>query len=136
MAAPTSRSRAFFLELVLDIVIFVLCAAVALQVFVQARVTSDESAALTHLSLEAQQLAETFKASGDIAEPTLYFDESFLRCDASVARYRLVCAIDSSQSPLSTAEITVFTDNLAEHSETKLFSLTASHYAGRGGGGN
>ncbi|MDR1421929.1 MAG: hypothetical protein LBI64_03585 [Coriobacteriales bacterium] len=59
-----SGSRAFFLELVLDLVVFVLCATVCLQVFASAKTTSDLSAATSRLGVEAQTLAENFKATG------------------------------------------------------------------------
>ena len=62
MEQKTSSSRAFFLELVLDLVIFVICAVICLQVFAQAHIESSRSAAQSQLGIEAQLLAENFKA--------------------------------------------------------------------------
>jgi hypothetical protein len=71
IATPPRRAaitRALFLELVLDLVIFAICAVICLQVFGAARVESTRSAALSQLGIEAQGLAELFKASyGDTA---------------------------------------------------------------------
>jgi hypothetical protein len=189
MVAPTSRSRAFFLELVVDIAIFAFCAVIALQVFVQARVSSDESAALTHLSLEAQQVAETFKVLGagpglataldastgtsagaraDVdagagtgvsaevdadagagakagagtgvgagadagAHLELYFDDVFLRCDESMAKYRITCSVSDSSDGVSIAHIVALVRNEATDAEDELFSLDASYYFSGGG---
>ena len=78
MAAPTSRSRAFFLELILDIVAFTICAIISVQVFIEARSESDQSSALSHLSIEAQIVAETFKASdGDVDKMLSSLDKAF-----------------------------------------------------------
>jgi Tfp pilus assembly protein PilE len=126
MVAATSRSRAFFLELVLDIVIFALCAAVALQVFVHARLVSDRSVATTRLSLEAQQLAEGFKATGNQPEAELYFDAAFLPCDQSVARYRISCLSED----LRALEITAMAYDDSSETFEQLFSYSASYYHG------
>ncbi|MDR2714121.1 MAG: hypothetical protein LBB42_01135 [Coriobacteriales bacterium] len=64
MTAQTVRSRAFFLELALNIVIFTFCALITMQVFIEARTLSQQSSALSHLSLEAQTTAELFKTTG------------------------------------------------------------------------
>ncbi|MDR2587102.1 MAG: hypothetical protein LBC23_02420 [Coriobacteriales bacterium] len=60
----TAVTRALFLELTLDLVIFAICAVICLQVFGAARVESTRSAALSQLGIEAQERAELFKAQG------------------------------------------------------------------------
>jgi Tfp pilus assembly protein PilE len=105
MAAKTSRSRAFFLELVLDIAIFALCAAVALQVFVESRMVSERSSALTHLSLQTQQIAEVFKATGNIGANDLYFDKDFVACEKEDARYWISCAVTDGENRVKVAHI-------------------------------
>jgi type II secretory pathway component PulJ len=57
-ARKTSTSRPLFLELVLDLLIFAVCAIICLQVFAQARQETDRSLALTQLGMEAQGGAE------------------------------------------------------------------------------
>ncbi|MDR1359288.1 MAG: hypothetical protein LBJ48_08085 [Coriobacteriales bacterium] len=59
------HSRAFFLEFLLNMLIFAACAVVALQVFAQGRIATDESAALTILTLDAETLAETYKVGNE-----------------------------------------------------------------------
>jgi Tfp pilus assembly protein PilE len=71
------RSRAFFLELLLNMFIFAVCAVVVLQVFAESQLTTSRSAATAQLSLDAEALAENFKASG--GEPgaqTYYYDSN------------------------------------------------------------
>jgi len=156
MAAP-SRSRAFFLELVLDLVVFALCAIISMQVFFEARMTSNQSAALSHMTIEAQIIAETFKAKDGDAEAialavramnsssasgsviviekgeliTIYYDRDFKLTTKDAASYRIECAIDGS-GPVKIAHITV-------HDRTKeIFSLEVRDYVPghsvRGGG--
>lgn len=69
------RSRAFFLELLINVFIFLICAIVALTVFVESRAVTDESAALSQLSLDAETLAENFKAHGGEPADLLVLDD-------------------------------------------------------------
>ena len=107
---PTS-SRSFFLELVLDILIFTLCALICLQVFSQAHLESSRSAAESRLGIQAQRIAELFKAGNQEAESlnqlipgerdgnTLawYYTRDLKEVDSSKAFYTLTCVIDNSQ---------------------------------------
>ena len=144
MAARASRSRAFFLELVLDLVVFALCAIVAMQVFVEARSTSAQSSALSHLSIEAQVIAETFKANDGDSDATIaalqqrvnvtrinsaadtfvcFFDASFNSvADEANARYSIYCTIDARQA-LKMASIKVYDQN-----NNEVFSIEARCY--------
>ena len=71
-ASQPPRTRAFLLEMLLNMLIFALCAVVALQIFVQGKIATNESEALTILTLDAETLAETFKVSeGDLGSLTL-----------------------------------------------------------------
>ncbi|MDR3307730.1 MAG: hypothetical protein LBS58_02370 [Coriobacteriales bacterium] len=138
---PPAPSRAFFLELVLNLVIFSLCAAVCLQLFVSAKLASDESAALSNLAIEAQVVAEAFKSlDGDIDAVALsldaqrdgdalllYYDEEFKPVDAASAPYLIRCDIDTG-TVLRTAAITVY------QGPKELFSLEAKRYVAQGGG--
>jgi Tfp pilus assembly protein PilE len=134
-----SQSRAFFLELVLNLVIFALCAAVCLQVFVNAKLVSEHSSALSHLSIEAQMVAESFKSSnGDAAalaaafgahkdgsSLTIYYDGEFQPVATASAPYHIRCDIDDA-TPLKTAVITVYRD------QDVLFTLEAKRYVSGG----
>ena len=65
-----SRARLLLVELILDLVIFALCAAVCVALLVRARSMSRESAELTQAVYLAQSAAETFRAGGEIKEKT------------------------------------------------------------------
>lgn len=119
MSQGSSHSRAFFLELVLNLVLFTLCAAVCLQVFAQAKIQSDTSSALSRASLQSQSIAEVFKASGgdlqqmseslrgEIKDGTLYlhFDENNEQIPSGdAAVLQISCAV-SEQDGMKTAEI-------------------------------
>ena len=154
MAAKPSRSRAFFLELVLDLVVFAICAIVSIQVFFEAEVLKERSSALSHLTLDAQVFAETFKASdGDATAMAKafgqtqavsmsesggktvfvsYYDSQFIPTRSSEsARYRIECVIDASKD-IKTAQITII------DRERELFTFEAKDYvpgsSARGGG--
>lgn len=82
------RSRAFFLELLLNMLIFALCAVVVLQVFAEGKITTDESAALTQLTLDAEALAEDYKASqGNLEELLLRGEQGQIEEDGSLTYY-------------------------------------------------
>jgi Tfp pilus assembly protein PilE len=113
-------TRALFLELVLDLVIFAICATICLQVFGEAHLESVRSAALSRLGIEAQEIAESFKAgSGDkeslAARPgaqreddtvSWYFDQDLDPVASERAYFTLSCTIDDSQ-PVEQAQITL-----------------------------
>jgi type II secretory pathway pseudopilin PulG len=108
VAINRSRSRVFLIELLCCVLIFVLCAVVALQIFAAARQTSDNARALSVLNTQAANIAETYKADkGDVARLirdaqmaalpdgtlALYYDVDLHRVDAgSSAVYELVCS--------------------------------------------
>jgi hypothetical protein len=119
---PAAKSRAFFLELVLNLVIFVFCAAVCLQVFAAGYDSSRKSEALSHLSIEAQTIAEHFQAAdGDIAAiaPTIsatriadteyrvYYSPTYTPVSDTSAPYMISCEI-SSQDTLVSMRITAW----------------------------
>lgn len=140
------HSRAFFLELLLNMLIFTLCAVVVLQVFVEGKRVTDESNALTHLTLEAKDLAGYYKVSdgevGQLASTgerdgfgelspdgtlTYYYDTSMSFTTAADARYRLVISPAAGENSLITAmQIAAFSG------EEELFSITVAHYRSQG----
>ena len=110
-ASQPPRSRAFFLELLLNMLVFALCSVVALQVFAEAKMTTDRSAALSTLTIEAKELAGYYKVtSGDVGELVssavrgdfgeltsngalvYYYDRSYQLTEASSAYYWLELA--------------------------------------------
>ncbi|MDR0425203.1 MAG: hypothetical protein LBH39_07145 [Clostridiales Family XIII bacterium] len=135
MSGNSSHSRAFFLELVINLVLFMLCAAVCLQVFARAFAKSDESSVLAQATLRAQSIAEAFKASGgDLGfvmdtvggEATaeglvLYYDDGWALTSAESAVYTVDCRVDLGSAPAS-AEIT------ASKGGERIFGITAKKY--------
>jgi uncharacterized membrane protein YgcG len=139
-----TTTRAFFLELVLDLVIFATCAIICLLVFAEARTESVRSAALSQLGVEAQEVAELFRlGSGDTtaiatsiaALPnaqqdgdiiTWYYDRELSPTTDDKAYFVLACAIDESQ-PVRQAHITL------DEGETRLFTYDVSSWAERTG---
>jgi Tfp pilus assembly protein PilE len=142
-----TTTRALFLELVLDLVIFAVCAVICLQVFATAHLESARSAALSRLSIEAQEIAELFK-SGETDAASLaavlpqahqegdtvrwYYDQDLLATSDEDASFILTCAVDGSQ-PVGRAQITL------DEGSTRLLSYDVRSYrggaAGAGSGG-
>jgi hypothetical protein len=127
----------------LDLVIFVLCAVICLQVFATAHVESARSSALSQLGIEAQRMAELFKeerggldalASLPAAERegdmlSWHYDKDLLPVTgADEAYFTLRCAVDGSQ-PVAQALIT-----LTEGTE-QLFAYDVRSYRGVAGEG-
>jgi hypothetical protein len=135
MAKTASRSRAFFLELVISLAFFALCAAICLQIFARATLRSDESGALAQASLRAQSVAETFKATGGDAGRTaalfdknvsdggftLYYDGEWAPSEEGGAVFRLTCSFESTGS-MNSAFITAF------NGEDEIYALSAKKY--------
>ena len=152
-AYKASSSRAFFLELVLDLVIFLLCTIICLQVFVQAHAESSRSAAQSQLGIQAQQLAELFKAGYTDADSlaakvmvehgaerngttlTWYYDQDLQPVDSRKAYYTLTCAIDDSQT-IKVAKITLSEGllQLLEY-DVSSYSLSGATSGSTSGGG-
>lgn len=63
-----SKSRLFFIEILIIIVFFSICAGVCMNLFAKAKLISVESSDLTKGVMEAQTAAETIKAEGDSPE--------------------------------------------------------------------
>lgn len=60
-----SKSRLFFIEILIIIVFFSICAGVCMNLFATAKLISVESSDLTKGVMEAQAAAETIKAKGN-----------------------------------------------------------------------
>jgi Tfp pilus assembly protein PilE len=138
-----TTTRALFLELVLVLVIFVICAVICLQVFAAAHLESARSAALSRLSIEAQEIAEVFKSGADetallAALPdarqeggaiVCAFDQNLSLVPSDQAYFTLTCVVDDSQ-PVRKARI-VLTEG-----STELFAYDVSSYRLGGGDGS
>jgi len=137
-----TSSRSFFLELVLDILIFTICALICLQVFAQAHLESSRSAAQSQLGIEAVRVAELFKAGNtdtnslavlleaerDGNTLSWYYSKDLDAVTKGEAFYTLTCVIDDSQV-VKLAKITLSEGPL------QLLEFEVSTYSLRGGGG-
>jgi Tfp pilus assembly protein PilE len=137
-----TTTRALFLELVLDLVIFAVCAVICLQVFAEAHLESTRSAALSQLGIEAQGIAELFKSGeggiddlaalypdGQREGDTVrwYYDQDLSPATGEDASFVLTCTVDGSQ-PVGKAQI------MLEEGATQLFSYDVRSYHGGAGG--
>lgn len=137
--ASPPRSRAFFFELLFNMLIFALCAAVVLQVFVEGKLLTDQSYAMTELDLRASTLAAEYKsAGGQLSElkhdesqglmstqgvVSYFYDRELQNTTPEQARYTLVLTPLSEQGePVSVVRIEGFEE------EVQLFSFEVSHY--------
>lgn len=138
-----SSSRVLFLELVLDLVIFAICAVICLQVFAEARQEAQRSGAITQLGIQAQELGELFKSGqNDPAELaaltsatnegttlTWYFDQELNPVSSDKALFVMTGLIDNSQ-PVKTLVL-----SLTRGSE-ELFTYEIRSYYPKGGDGS
>lgn len=105
MKESGSRFSLFLMELVIDLFLFVLCAAVCVGLLLHARSMSLESTRLTQAVYLAQSTAEALRAGDTLPEaPEGY------RCEVS----------QTGDSGLSTAEIEIF------WGDTSLYTLETS----------
>lgn len=137
------RSRAFFLELLLSMLIFALCSTVILQIFVQSKLVTDESVALSALTIDARSVAETYKVRDggllEVADTALgvgferelseegalvcYYDDDLEPVNDEDARYRLVLTpVESVSTLVGVLEIAAY------DGEKELFIFEVYHY--------
>lgn len=110
-AVPPSAStfsRGFLIEMVGNMVVFIICTLVCLQVFASAQASLDRSQAISTLGQESVSLIENWKAGSDLAalaqrfggeatdgRLTLYFDaDCHLTAEPQGARYRLSLSVE------------------------------------------
>ena len=103
----TSKAAVFLFELMIIILVFVLAAAVCSQIFASAFGMSTESRELTMSSINAQTVAEQFKA-GKADIETLYFDNDWVAAGMTVADYRVELDELSGTAPMREAYVNVF----------------------------
>jgi hypothetical protein len=125
------------LELVLNLVIFVFCAAICLQVFATGYESSRHSSDLSHLSINCESIAEQFKAAGgDLGAVAaaygalapdgsgtcrVYFDADYALTADTSAPYMIECVV-TGEGTVRDANITAYRTTGHE----QVFSLTAA----------
>jgi len=121
----TSKSAVFLFELMIIILVFVLAAAVCTQIFAGAYKMSTESRELTMSSINAQTVAEQFKAGDSDIEP-LYFDANWAATGMTGAEYRVELNEFSGTAPMRVADVNVF--KIGE--EEAIYTLHVKEFAG------
>ena len=103
----TSKSAVFLFELMIIIFVFTLAAAVCTQIFASAFNMSTESRELTMSSINAQTVAERFKAGEPDTGP-LYFDRDWAATDKAGAFYAVVLEEQAGQPDMRDAFVNVY----------------------------
>lgn len=94
-----SKSGLFLMELILSILIFSLCSAVCVQLFVQAHLTEQRASDLSKAILLCETTAAMIQSGENSPEmePSFY-DSTFQPCDASDAVWQLTVSTYSSEN--------------------------------------
>ena len=121
----TSKSAVFLFELMVIILVFVLAAAVCTQIFASAFKMSTESRELTMSSINAQTVAEQFKAGANDTGP-LYFDKEWEQTDKAGAQYTIELDESTGTAPMREAYVNVFKTG----EEEAIYSLIVKRFAG------
>ena len=114
-----SASRGIIIELAGNLVIFIICTLVCLNIFAIAQSDLEKSRAVSELGLTSMNLVENWQAGSDLAELSqrfggiiendtlvLYFDRSYQQVtDLSQARYRLEFSVDQQTRGYSAGQI-------------------------------
>ena len=121
-----SKSAVFLFELMVIILVFTLAAAICTQIFASAYNMSKESHELTMSSINAQTVAERFKA--DIADPgeIRYFDRDWKATDRMNAYYWVMLEETAGTEKTREAWVNVYEQGIDE----TIFSLHVKEYAG------
>ena len=114
-----SSSRGFFIELLIDLVVFVICTLVCLQVIAIAQLRLEDSSAIAKLGQSSVNLAENWKSGADLeglqdkfggqltgGQLTLGYDRQFQPTEADEAAwYRIVFTPEERGSGYATAKL-------------------------------
>ena len=103
----TSKSAVFLFELMIVILVFVFAAAVCTQLFAYSFIASKESRELTMSSINAQMVAERFKAESPDSG-SLYFDSDWNETDAVNAQYTVALEVQTGTSEMRAAYVNVY----------------------------
>ena len=109
-----SKSAVFLFELMIIILVFTLAAAVCTQIFATSYKMSKESHELTMSSINAQTVAERFKA--DIADEneTRYFDRDWKATDNANAYYTVALEETDGADHTREAWVNVYEKDVSE----------------------
>jgi len=120
-----SKSAVFLFELMIIILVFTLASAICTQIFASAFTMSKESRDLTMSSINAQTVAERFKAGSPDAQ-TLYFDRDWKATDAANAYFTVALEEQADSPAMRDAWVNVYEEDAAE----AIFSLRVKEFTG------
>jgi Tfp pilus assembly protein PilE len=127
-----SKSALFLFELMIVILIFTFAAAICTEIFANSLRMSRESRGLTMSSVNAQTVAEEFKASDSAAAPPpLYFDEDWTAAeDGESAFYTVVLEDNGSTPQMKDAFVNVYQGGAEEPIYSLHVKAFAAEFAG------
>lgn len=132
------RSNLFLMEMILAILFFSLASAVCMQLFVKARLLSENTSNRNHSMIVAKSAASAFEAGDGTLESLqesypksllkdsglrIYYDDDWNLCTEKEKTYEMHIAIEGQDGNLTTATIAVMDSDNAE-----LFCLKADCY--------
>jgi hypothetical protein len=120
-----SKSAIFLFELMIIILVFTLAAAICTKIFASSFNMSTESRELTMSSMNAQTIAEEFKADKPDIEP-LYFDRDWVATDESNAFYTVLLEEQGDSDNMRNAYVNVHKDGKTE----PIFSIHVKEFVG------
>ena len=120
-----SKSAVFVFELMIIILVFALAAAVCTRTFAASYSISKESHELTMSSINAQTVAERFKA-GSPDSGTLYFDKNWRAADAKDAWYTVALEEQDGRPWMREAFVSVY----EKGREAAIYSLHVKRFEG------
>ena len=118
-----SKSAVFLFELMVIILVFTIAAAICTSIFAESFNMSKESKDLTMSSINAQTLAERFKAGEDNID-TQYFNKDWEAVGESEAAYTIKVDADTSSASMRAASVTVYRE------DESFFSITVKEFVG------
>ena len=121
----TSKSAVFLFELMVIILVFALASAVCTQIFASSYKMSTESHELTMSSINAQTIAEEYKAGVEDIE-TLYFDREWAATGQTTAFYWVELNESTGTAPMREAYVNVY--KIGE--DEALYTLQVKRFAG------
>ena len=120
-----SKSAVFLFELMIIILVFTMAAAICTQIFATSFNMSTESHELTMSSMNAQTIAEEFKAGKEGIQP-LYFDREWAAAADSDAYYTVRLEEQPGGPDMRDAYVNVYKSGGAE----AIFTLHVKEYMG------
>ena len=120
-----SKSAVFLFELMVVILVFVLAAAICAQIFASAHDMSARSHDLTMSSINAQSVAEYYKAGNQDTGP-VYFDNEWNATDEASAVYTIQLEEHDAGPPMREAYVNVYKKDITE----SIFSLHVKEFVG------